>query len=92
MKTFGKIVAALSLGLFRVWGVLTLYGWFIVPLGAPAVTFPQFYGAVLTYSALTHKYKSHDNEPDEDFGENLLGNIIWVGISLGVGWVVLQFI
>ena len=71
------------------WVLSILWGWFIVPLGAMALSVPAAIGVALVVSFLTHQYRSKAND-DPDWGA-----LIWLlcgpPVTLFVGWVVKTF-
>lgn len=65
-----------------------LWGWFFVPLGAPAITIPLALGVALTVGMLTHQSTKGD---DEDWPEKLAGAFAGPLIVLLFGWVIRGF-
>jgi hypothetical protein len=89
------ILVPLSI-IMRGWVLSIMWGWFIVPLfGLPALTIPYAIGVSAVIALL--KGSSTDNKKDdkkalEKFLEALFVAFVAPLITLGFGWIVLQFI
>ena len=74
MATFGAFVLILILGiplaLLNGWALSVMWGWFIVPLGAPALGLIQAIG--ITYVVTFFTYKRDKTEEARKSGEKLL--------------------
>lgn len=71
-------------GLFKTFTLWVLWGWFIVPLGAPGIGFVHMIGLVLFWALLT--LDSDDMPQDEPFemGTAFVACCLFV---LLVGWI-----
>jgi len=77
------------------WAISILWGWFLVPLGIPAISVPQAIGiAILTAMLFYHKNPT-DNSDDEHKGAKFAGEIIGYTcrpfFALLAGLIVKQF-
>jgi hypothetical protein len=71
------------------WVVSILWGWFMVPIGVPAISTPIAIGIVLTLSAMRMK---RVKSPDEEPWETLAFAAIAPLVALTLGWIVKQFV
>lgn len=73
MAVFGFLTLTILLGiptaLIGGWALSELWGWFIVPLGAPAISVIHAVGLKLTIGFVTFKMKDLDEDRDKDFDE-----------------------
>lgn len=76
---------------------LVLYRWFLVPLGAPDLTFWHAYGVVLLYGLFTIPGYAHiiaaEQHPASEARQialRLLSMLMHL-VSVGLGWLVLFF-
>lgn len=77
------------------WALAILWGWFMVPFGAPVLTIPTAIGLALVVSFLTHQtdhYEDKDKTAGERFGGSVLTMLIKPPLALFVGWIVKQFL
>ena len=94
----GVVGIALLIALASVWrGYVfsVLWGWFIVPIfGLPVLTIPVAIGVAMVVSFLTYQYQHNEDKRSQgDRIASLVGVIIlYPLLTLGIGWVVLQFI
>lgn len=90
----GKVVIALLNLVLTMFTISTLWGWFIVPLGAPVIGWAQAYGIALIAAWLTVRSAPNFNPGvlrDLTFGQKV-GKT--VGVNLGVllvGWIATLF-
>jgi multisubunit Na+/H+ antiporter MnhB subunit len=66
-----------------------LWGWFLVPLGAPALTVSLACGVALIATFLTTD-KLRERPPREAF-DVLAVVVLWPAVSLLIGWCIKQF-
>lgn len=74
------------------WAISTLWAWFLVPLGAPAIGIAAAAGIAVTISAI--RMKGARNEPERTTRQSieyLVGLFIAPVMYVGVGWVVTHF-
>lgn len=105
-KTLAKIVAAIfvaptiiiaQVGEWLLWGwaVSKLWGWFLVPLGVPAITVLHGLG-ISMFMAVFKQYVPKQKEKGKDtsipalIGE-ILGILLRPLLPVLVGWIVVQF-
>jgi hypothetical protein len=93
-STIIKIVATpfaialiLLLIIQQAWAVSVLWGWFIVPLGLPAIGIAAAIGLSVTMSAL----RGRRNGPGEKGWGSLAKTVVQPWFCLGVGWIAKQY-
>lgn len=100
METFSKIVLLLVLAIGAVitgaWAFSTLWGWFVVPLGFPALSWAHAYGIMLVVNILKIKNKDFKSAVGEkkEFSDSvgeLLGFFVVYLVAVGLGWVTMLF-
>ena len=102
-STFGCVGAIAGLvalvvvgSLMSGWALSTLWGWFVVPLfGLPSLTIAQAIGlsAVVSLFRTTNtNSKSSDDDAFMMFAKSFAAVIFVPLLSVGWGWVVVQFI
>ena len=81
------------------WVLAVLWRWFAVPLGLPSLTVPYAIGVALIVGFLTHQQSSPRGKDDRTQDEKVADGIAallysFVGplFTLGIGWIVTQFI
>jgi hypothetical protein len=89
MKSLGNVVIALISMLAFAFTFMTLWGWFIVPLGVKAITMAHAFGLSLVVGALKPKNKTEDNK--YTFAERCMGSIGVNLILLGMGYLTVFF-
>ncbi len=89
----GLIVMAAISALFRGWVLSILWGWFMVPLGLPALSVVTCMGVALVIGFLTHQYVDNDNGKDggERIARLISFAILYPLIALLMGWIIKQF-
>ena len=92
---FGIALLIAVASIWRGYVFSVLWGWFIVPTFAlPALSIPLAIGIAMVVSFLTYQF--HHNKDDRKTGDKVaaaVGTIIlYPLLTLGIGWVVLQFI
>ena len=82
------LLTAPPLALLRGWAVMTLWAWFVVPLGAPALTIWHAVGVSLIVGLLTYQvqYEPAD-EANELFWTRFSTAILAPLICVGWGWL-----
>lgn len=82
--------------LLRGWALSILWGWFMVPLGLPALPLVTAMGVALVVSFMTYQRIPDCKEKDKEWYERLgdtLGHIILMPfLVLGIGWIIKQFL
>jgi hypothetical protein len=92
LGALASMVIALAVGsLLTAYVGITLYKWFLLPLGLPALAMGQLYGVIYFAKYLLYQdTKSDDSE--ESLGARMLTAIVksfvWAGLYLGMGWVI----
>lgn len=77
------------------WAVSTLWGWFVAPLGAPAIGIPAAIGIVLTVSIARYKGPKGEKRAQGSIGDaagNIVSTFIIPPLVVCVGWIVKQFL
>lgn len=95
LKFLGGLALAAIAILVGGFAVSTMWGWFIVPLGAPAMSLAHGYGLTLFVSLFTQPLfiQSHVKD-DPEFTTNMKValSVIMNGVLLLVGLITVQFI
>lgn len=82
----------LFVGLAAAWegfALSVLWGWFIVPLGAPKITVPLAIGLALVVGMLAHQ---HAKDDDREWSDLLAHAIVKPPLFLLMGWIVRGFL
>mgnify|MGYP000082481008 CR=1 FL=1 len=86
------LIALVPLGLLSAFVFATLWGWFLVPLGAPTIGVLHAYGIRTLAFSVQHFPKSDGEGGGWDKAiEAVLRTLFIAGMTLASGWVVLQF-
>lgn len=101
MEIFGKIAAYIVMVTVIIfvgaWAFQTLFAWFLVPLGLPAIGMAHAYGLMLVASFLKMKPKDLDldeNKKTKTTAEtitNFYVYILFYLVAVGMGWITLLF-
>ena len=101
MEVFGKIIAIIVLTALSIfvgaWAFSTLFGWFLVPLGLPAIGYAHAYGLMLMTSFLKMRPKDFDTSDTTErksFGEHVARLFVYIFfylVAVGMGWLTLLF-
>ncbi len=83
------IVAAAVI--YNGWALAILWGWFLVPLGAPKITIPLAIGVSLIYSFFTSDLKKESFE-DDDWVISVVKAIGFPLLFLAFGSIVHSFV
>lgn len=73
--------------LWRAWWLYPAWTWFVVPIGAPAITFWHFTGLMLLLSIVTHQIDTKEDERKEAWTSWIVG-YTWPVVA----WVVLRWL
>jgi hypothetical protein len=84
MKTFLGILSIVIAAVISGTVLMVLWGWFIVPLGVPAIRVVHGIGIAITVSFLTHQVSAERKDPD--FAELLVQGIVYDLVCLGIGF------
>lgn len=79
---------------WRAYVLKIMWGWFVVPLGVPAITVPIAYGLTLVVSMFRPSSYPDDETPEEArFREKraLFFGVISPAVVLALGWLGTQF-
>ena len=73
------------------WALMTLWGWFLVPLGAPSLTLLGAIGVAIVVSFLVSHSSGETKKPDEELSTTMLKLALLVVFRplLSVGWAAL---
>lgn len=101
MEVFGKILAITVLTILSIfvgaWAFSTLFGWFLVPLGLPAIGYAHAYGLMIVASFLKMRPKDFDTSDTKErksFDEHVTRFFMYIFfylVAVGAGWLTLLF-
>lgn len=96
MKTLGKVIGYVTLVAIMVilgsFTVQTLWGWFIVPLGAKAIGMAHAYGLMVIAMYLKFKNIKREKKVDDySFAEKCFCGIGFMGMTLLIGYITTLF-
>jgi hypothetical protein len=81
------------------WVLSQLWKWFVEPFGVPALSVPYAIGVSLIVGFLTHQRNTSRSTDDRDKGEKITSAVAEILtsftlplITLGIGWIVSQFL
>lgn len=80
-----KLIVGILVGLFGAMVTLDLYNWFILPFGAPSITFWHMYGLLLIKGLMMYTIRTRT--PDENEWEVLTQGTIMYLFSWGLGYL-----
>lgn len=83
----GAMIAA---SILNGWALVQLWGWFMVPLGLPVLSLPWAIGIAVVVSFLTNHNEPRKSD-DVDVGKAIGHAFLRPVISVGVGWIVHQY-
>lgn len=89
-KTIGLAVAIVVVALLVVeqgWAISVLWGWFLVPLGAPAIGI----AAAVGIAVLATAFRGRGKKPEDD-SWFLLRTAMHPLFCVGIGWIAKQYI
>lgn len=82
-------LAVPPLAFLRGWAIATLWLWFVVPIGVPALTIWHAAGVSLIIGLLTHQVQHEPDDTANDlFWTRFLTAIIGPPICVGWGWLI----
>jgi hypothetical protein len=95
MKALGYITAGIITivlqTLIGAYVAITLYHWFMLPVGAPNLSQGQLYGVMFFISYIRHRSDSDTPKDERSAGEVLamavFKGLLIGGLSLGFGWI-----
>lgn len=87
---FGVLAAVTALTIEQGWVLSILWGWFAVPLGAPAISIPGAIGMAILLSTMLMRRRRE--ESDEPWYEAFVFHATKPLVALGIGWIVKQFL
>lgn len=82
------IALVVLLAIQQAWAISVLWGWFIVPLGLPAIGIAAAIGVSVTVSAL----RGRRGRPKDDEKWALAKSAVQPWFCLAVGWTAKQFV
>lgn len=71
----------------QAWAISVLWGWFIVPLGLPAIGIASAVGISVTLSAMRGRRKG----PDDEGWKAIAGSALQPWFCLAIGWIAKQY-
>lgn len=95
-KLFLVIIGGLAVfvagPVLRAWAVVTLWGWFMSPLGLPQIGMAHAFGLATLLAYLTYHYTpSSEEDASRMLGGQIAAALVAPLMALGFGWVALQF-
>lgn len=89
MKVIGAITLFILMVLLHAFTVSQLWAWFIVPLGAQAISMAHAYGIgiIITY----FKQNIVKKEQNDNIGELMVNGVLFTGMTLLLGWLTTLF-
>jgi hypothetical protein len=82
------IALILLLIIQQAWAISVLWGWFIVPLGLPAIGIAAAIGISTTMSAMRGRLKG----PDDEGWKTIAKSVLQPWFCLAIGWIAKQFL
>jgi hypothetical protein len=82
------IAIILLLIIQQAWAISVLWGWFIVPLGLPAIGIAAAIGISTTMSAMRGRRKG----PDDEGWKTIAKSVLQPWFCLAIGWIAKQFL
>lgn len=82
------IPVSLLLGVNTAYPLSVLWGWFLVPLGAPALSLAQTMGVVLVVGVFKGVSQTHSERSTSDKVTDFIGALTYPWFALGIGWVI----
>ena len=87
MTKIGEFAVALVVAFWKAFVLTIIWGWFIVPLGVPAIGVLHAYGLLLFTSLVTFSVTRHKELETIDFTERLMFGALYPAIALAVAGV-----
>ena len=72
----------------QAWAISVLWGWFIVPLGLPAIGIAAAIGISVTMSAM----RGHRKGPDDKGWKSIAMAVLHPWFFLAIGWIAKQYV
>ncbi len=92
MRDVGEFAIALVLAAWKAFVLSIVWGWFVVPLGAPAIGVLHAYGLMLMLSLVTFSLVRHKQMEEIPTSERLIFGLVHPGVALAISGVVYFFI
>lgn len=77
-----------AIGAWTAFVVYKLYGWFVVPLGAPVINWWHAWGLMLILNVLTLKPTDVPSKGWKDSVAKLIGKVLGMATVLLIGWLI----
>ena len=78
--------------LWNSWILSVLWGWFVVPLGIPAIGVAHAFGLFILVKLFHNRRLTRDEEVNEDFiVKQVLFNLFGGAVTLLMGWIAQGF-
>lgn len=82
LAVVGFIGVMFALALFSAFTITTLWGWFLIPLGAFHINMLQAYGLALMFSAfMGTRGVNHKASVTDSLGQGILFNLVLLGFG-----------
>ena len=93
MKVIISVVILVPSALLTAFVVATMWGWFVVPLGAPHLGMAHAYGlgTLISYVAMARPKPDTDSPWWQTLANAVGQHLAASGYALGAGWIALQF-
>lgn len=77
--------------LWTAWGIKTLWGWFMVPFGVPAISVAWSYGLLCLTNLMCRTFRTQQDEGTTKNFQRLANSAAIVALALGLGWIAHSF-
>jgi hypothetical protein len=90
----GAIATIAAIGAWSAFVGYKLYGWFVIPLGAPVLSWWHIWGLLLIYHLVTYKEQPVDRNQPKDprpiatMVAGILGRALGIAFVLLLGWMI----
>lgn len=92
MKTLGLITLMLINLVITSFTLMTMWGWFITPLGLPTIGMAHAFGFSLFVNYIVNDFSDDNKKSYKSAGERIGSYIVSSLIVLGLGWLTTLFI
>ncbi len=92
MRDVGEFALALVLAAWKAFVLSVVWGWFVVPLGAPAIGVLHAYGLMLMLSLVTYSIDRHKKLEEIATSEKLVFGFVHPAVALAISGAVYFFI
>lgn len=83
-----QLLWSIPLAIYRAWVLMTLWGWFVVPLGAPRIGMAWAYGIGVIYWCFKgYRYSTEQEREHMRSPEAMFGHFLYATFLLGFGYV-----